>query len=162
MGSLTASSAWCALQKAKRMHATLEAFCEMPGLQRETLHEYIGRPIEDGSRGRLQIFRVTQTSTALQPTHKHCLSALQSVVLNSGHKIPRIGLGTWKSEQGQVRDAVYSAIRAGYRHVDCAANYENEHEVGSALQQIFSERITCREDIFVTSKLWCVKRKASM
>ncbi|KAJ1565050.1 hypothetical protein HK405_013284, partial [Cladochytrium tenue] len=53
-----------------------------------------------------------------------------------------------------IKAAVLEALRSGYRHIDCAAIYGNEKEIGDALGEAFREGIVKREDIFVTSKLW--------
>ncbi|WP_311195925.1 aldo/keto reductase [Antarcticibacterium sp. 1MA-6-2] len=65
-----------------------------------------------------------------------------------------IGLGTWKSGKGEVGRAVKAAIKSGYRHIDCAATYGNEAEIGEAFSEIFKEGKIKREEVWVTSKLW--------
>lgn len=76
-------------------------------------------------------------------------------VLSTGAKIPSVGLGTWQSEPGVVGDAVYAAVKTGYRHIDCAQVYGNEKEIGFSLKKVFDEGIATRKDLFITSKLWC-------
>ena len=73
--------------------------------------------------------------------------------LNNGLRIPKVALGTWQSDPGQVKTAVKHALQVGYKHIDCAFVYGNEAEVGQGLKQAFATGIE-REDIFVTSKLW--------
>lgn len=68
--------------------------------------------------------------------------------------MPAIGLGTWKSEKGKVEEAVKLALQEGYRHIDCAATYGNEAEIGNAFSEVFAEGKIKREDVWVTSKLW--------
>ena len=77
----------------------------------------------------------------------------------NGDKIATIGLGTWKSEKGKVKEAVITAIENGYKHIDCAAIYGNEIEIGEAFNYVFENNIAKREEIFITSKLWNDKHK---
>lgn len=78
---------------------------------------------------------------------------------NNDH-LDAIGLGTWKSEPGKVEEAVLAALKSGYTHIDCAAVYGNEKEVGKALNQALNEGIITREELWVTSKLWNNAHKA--
>ena len=68
--------------------------------------------------------------------------------------MPAMGLGTWKSPADKAGQAVeYALAQAQYRHIDCAAIYRNEPEIGQALKKVFSSARK-REDVFITSKLW--------
>ncbi|XP_051180680.1 aldo-keto reductase family 4 member C10 [Lolium perenne] len=78
----------------------------------------------------------------------------ESFVLNTGARIPSIGLGTMQIEPGAVDGAIYAAVKAGYRHIDCAPIYCNEKQVGLALKKLFEDGVVKREDLFITSKLW--------
>jgi len=76
--------------------------------------------------------------------------------LSTGARIPAIGLGTFASDRysgEQVAAAVKDAIRVGYRHIDCAAVYGNEHLVGRALQDVLRAGLR-RDELWITSKLW--------
>ena len=73
------------------------------------------------------------------------------ISLNDGVKIPQIGFGTFQiPADGSTYRAVKAALVAGYRHIDTAAAYFNEEEVGRAIK----ESGIVREEIFLTTKLW--------
>lgn len=77
--------------------------------------------------------------------------------LYTGEEIPAVGLGTFGSDKysaEQVSAAVYGAIKAGYRLIDCAAVYQNEDKIGEVLQRVMKEGVVDRKDLFVTSKVW--------
>jgi L-glyceraldehyde reductase len=69
----------------------------------------------------------------------------RSFKLNSGYSIPAVGLGTWQSKPNEVKDAVAAALKVGYRHIDAAAAYGNEIEVGEGIKASGIDR----KDIFV-------------
>jgi diketogulonate reductase-like aldo/keto reductase len=71
--------------------------------------------------------------------------------LNNSEKIPLFGLGTYLNDNGKrAIDTMLYALEIGYRHIDTAAMYENEKEVGEAVHQSGIPR----EEIFITTKLW--------
>jgi diketogulonate reductase-like aldo/keto reductase len=78
-----------------------------------------------------------------------------SLTLNNGVAIPRLGLGVYQSGRGAATEnAVSWALEAGYRHIDTAAMYGNEAEVGGALKRAFAAGLVRRDEVFVTTKLW--------
>lgn len=68
--------------------------------------------------------------------------------------MPAVGLGLWKIDSDAVAQAVYDAIKAGYRHLDSAADYGNEVQVGEGIARAIAEGLCRREELWVTSKLW--------
>jgi len=76
------------------------------------------------------------------------------LVLNSGDKMPQIGLGLWKIPKDICADTVYEAIKMGYRCLDSAADYGNEEQTGQGIKRAIDEGIVTRADLFITTKLW--------
>lgn len=77
--------------------------------------------------------------------------------LYTGAKIPVIGLGTFGSDNYDaetIAQAVKTAIKMGYRHIDCASVYGNEKEIGVVLKEVIAEGIVKREELWITSKVW--------
>ncbi|MDT5013744.1 MAG: 2,5-diketo-D-gluconate reductase [Mycobacterium sp.] len=72
------------------------------------------------------------------------------IALNDGNAIPSVGLGVWQTPPKATEQAVGAALVAGYRHIDTAAAYNNEREVGRAIKKSGIPR----EEVFVVTKLW--------
>ena len=73
----------------------------------------------------------------------------ETYTLSNGVEVPKLGLGTWLIDDGNVGDAVRAAVGLGYRHIDTAQAYANERGVGEALRGCGVPRA----DLFVTTKL---------
>ncbi|MGV0870751.1 aldo/keto reductase [Mycolicibacterium sp. XJ879] len=73
-----------------------------------------------------------------------------SIRLNDDNSIPQVGLGVWQTPPEDTERAAATALEAGYRHIDTAAAYGNEREVGQAI----SKSGLARADVYVTTKLW--------
>jgi alcohol dehydrogenase (NADP+) len=83
-------------------------------------------------------------------------ASLPTAFVVNSLSIPAVGFGTFQGEDGNehVKDAVLKALQKGYRHIDTAAAYGNEKEVGNAIKESGIKR----EDIFVTTKLYVSAR----
>ena len=84
-------------------------------------------------------------------------SKVPQITLNTGDKVPCIGMGTFGSDRfsaGQVAAAVAGGIRVGYRMFDCAACYGNEKEIGEVFKAAFEEGIVERKDLYIMTKVW--------
>lgn len=79
------------------------------------------------------------------------------ITLNTGDKVPCVGLGTFGSDRfdaDEVSNAVAGAIRAGYRMIDCAACYGNEKEIGKVIEDALKEGVCERKDMYIMTKVW--------
>ena len=68
--------------------------------------------------------------------------------------IPLLGYGTWNLNKSNISDAVSLALQTGYRHIDGAAAYGNQKDVGKGIADGLNKAGLKRGDIWVTSKLW--------
>lgn len=90
------------------------------------------------------------SSKALQKSSNINMPLPTHFKLNTGAQIPAVGFGTWQAAPNEVEKAVEEALKQGYRHIDCAAIYRNETEVGAGIKKSGVKR----EEIFLTGKLW--------
>ncbi|MBV7390509.1 aldo/keto reductase [Enterococcus alishanensis] len=80
---------------------------------------------------------------------------MQTVKLNNGVEVPILGFGTFQiTDPKEAEDAVYEAIKAGYRHIDTAQSYLNEEAVGKGIAKGIAEIGVTREELFITTKVW--------
>ena len=77
-------------------------------------------------------------------------TTVPALKLNNGVEMPALGLGVFQTPPDETRDAVRAALDAGYRHIDTAAAYGNEREVGDAVRASGLDR----SDVFLETKIW--------
>jgi diketogulonate reductase-like aldo/keto reductase len=75
---------------------------------------------------------------------------MQTLTLNNGVTMPALGLGVFQTPPDETRAAVRAALDAGYRHIDTAAAYGNEREVGEAVRASGTDRA----ELFLETKIW--------
>ena len=78
------------------------------------------------------------------------MSAIPSVTLNNDVKMPLLGFGVFQTPPDVTTAAVEEALRLGYRHIDTAAAYGNEREVGEGVRRSG----IARDDVFIETKVW--------
>lgn len=78
------------------------------------------------------------------------MSTQPHVSFNDGRSIPQLGLGVWRTPDDVAVEAVSTALKTGYRHIDTAAVYQNEEGVGKGMKASG----IARQDIFLTTKVW--------
>ncbi|MFC9455468.1 aldo/keto reductase [Streptomyces sp. NPDC056983] len=76
--------------------------------------------------------------------------AKHTITLNNGVEMPALGLGVFQTPTDATTSAVAEALRVGYRHVDTAAAYGNEREVGEGIRRSGLDR----DEVFVETKIW--------
>ena len=89
-------------------------------------------------------------------------SLIKNLKFNNGMECPILGLGTWRGYGNEIYQAVKQAISSGYRHIDTAAYYKNESEIGQAIGEILKESDLSRKDLFIVTKLPSVCNRPSL
>lgn len=82
---------------------------------------------------------------------------MQTITLNNDVEIPQLGFGVYQIPLEETAEAVYQAIKVGYRLIDTATIYGNERETGQGIKRAIDEGLVRREDLFVTSKLFILQ-----
>src|SRR5271156_196512 len=78
------------------------------------------------------------------------MEAMETITLNNGVEMPALGLGVFQTPPDETRDAVRAALVCGYRHIDTAAAYGNERQVGEAVHSSDLRR----SEVFLETKIW--------
>lgn len=82
---------------------------------------------------------------------------MKKIKLNNGVEMPQLGFGVYQIPLDETAEAVYQAIKAGYRLIDTAVIYGNEKETGEGIKRAIEEGVVTREELFVTSKLFILQ-----
>ena len=76
------------------------------------------------------------------------------ITLNNGEQMPQLGFGVYQIPNEETAEAVYQAIKIGYRLIDTAISYGNEEGVGEGIKRAIADELVTREELFITTKLF--------
>ena len=93
------------------------------------------------------------SSSELDAKLRGWISQSSALTLNSGYKMPVIGIGTWTLSDAEAEKCTYEAIKYGYRLFDTARYYGTEAGVGRAVRKAIDEGLVTRDEIFITTKI---------
>lgn len=82
---------------------------------------------------------------------------METITLNNGVIMPKLGFGVYQIPQDKTAEAVYQSIKIGYRLIDTADIYGNEKQTGEGIKRAIAEGIVAREDLFITTKLFILQ-----
>lgn len=82
---------------------------------------------------------------------------MQTITLNNDVEMPQLGFGVYQIPLEETAEAVYQAIKAGYRLIDTASIYGNEKETGEGIKRAINEDLVTRDELFITSKLFILQ-----
>ncbi|EHF1085915.1 aldo/keto reductase [Enterococcus faecalis] len=82
---------------------------------------------------------------------------MQTITLNNDLEMPQLGFGVYQIPLEETAEAVYQAIKAGYRLIDTASIYGNEKETGEGIKRAINEDLVTRDELFITSKLFILQ-----
>ena len=88
---------------------------------------------------------------------RHVRSDISLASLTERIQVPLLGFGTFNDYENHsiIASAVKNAIKCGYRHFNLAKMFDNESEIGAAIRESIAEGVVDREELFISSKLWC-------
>jgi diketogulonate reductase-like aldo/keto reductase len=92
--------------------------------------------------------------TSMNMTTNDDIRYLRIPLAHGAGALPAVGFGTLIPDPLATRQAVKTALEAGFRHFDCAERYRNEAAIGEAMQEVFKAGAIKREEVFITTKLW--------
>ena len=100
-------------------------------------------------------FQLNPLATLSHLQHMPSITLHSPTPINPPVKQPMVGWGTWKIDgTSNLAELFPAVLTAGFRHIDTAAYYRNEKELGEALRKEMDDAKIKREEIFITSKVW--------
>jgi len=98
----------------------------------------------------LRSFRPYRDEGCIPSGNDRKVGQMETITLNNGVEIPALGLGVFQTPPDETRDAVRAALECGYRHIDTAAAYGNERQLGEAVHRSDLDR----SEVFLETKVW--------